>query len=484
MAVSFVSASNTGGTASVSSLSVAVPASVVANDIVVCCLTQWQPGVTPVVTAPAGFTQALGFSSNDGAAKNSLWWKRLTGADTGTYGFTWTGGAFWSTLQAVALRGVIASGDPISTKTTSAVGTFGSITTLTLSTGITAGDAGVWMVYNDSAGAHTPPTGFTEAADVDSATTAYIISAGTSISAAGASITSSSSSGVGMVALTQATSSVTHAVAGTVTTSTAVSGTLVLRARAQSAVETISAVLGAPSLRAVVAGIVSGAVSATTGTLTLIATPQAASVTLVSQVNGQASLIDPIQDAAGTVSLTTQVTGAVTRIPGGGNVATDLLGPTMAAMLACADASLTPAVGRAALYPGGQVAWDDCCEGQVWVRLISMTPLANIASGQGGGGNLSTPCGPLMWIATFGVGSLRCANSLDDNGNAPSPTVLTSETNQMTLDMSALMQALQCCFGPQVGKMNMLRWDPLGPDGGCVGGEWTLQVWIDNCGCS
>lgn len=158
---------------------------------------------------------------------------------------------------------------------------------------------------------------------------------------------------------------------------------------------------------------------------------------------------------------------------------TDLLAPLLAQALACADAALEPQAGRAALYPGGQVAWDDCCEGQVWVRLISLVPSGNPINTR----NQSTPCGVVLWTVTLGVGALRCAAVVDELGQAPSPTALTANTNQMTADASALSEALQCCLAPTVNKLIMLRWDPLGPDGACVGGEWQVTVLLDNCRC-
>lgn len=517
MAVTFVSSSTSGNAADVSSRAVDVPVGVQSGDIVVVALGQWQSGATPTITPPSGFdaSAALTWSSGDGAARNSIWWKRLSAADTGTYTFTWTGGTFWTTVQAVAYRGVLASGDPISTKTTSAVGTFGSITSLSLSTGIASGDGAFWTVYNDSNGLHTPPTGFTETADADSGSTAYAITSGTSITASGASIASSSSAGAAMVVLTQEPAGgTTYAVAGTVTIVAATSGTLATINRvsgvstctvgvagtvrallAVSATSTVTSTVngslvsllsvagtipidtttaGAVRLLASVAGTVT-MVSDTSGAIERLTPGASGTVEVISTVQGSISAV--LSVAGSTVSVT-QVSGSVTRI-GTGDMATDLLGPVLSTALACADAALIPQVGRAALYPGSSVAWDDCCEGQVWVRLISLTPSGNPANSR----NQLTPCGVLMWTATIGVGVLRCAATLDDAGNAPSPALLNADTLQMTQDMINIAEALQCCLAPQLGKLSMTRWDPLGPNGGCVGGEWVATLLIDNCRC-
>jgi hypothetical protein len=202
VAVGFRAATNTGAAASVTSRAVNVPAGVASGDVAVCFLGLWDSsgaGGTPTVTPPSGFAQAYTFSSGDGKAKNSIWWKRLTGADSGTYSWSLSIACF-TTVDCVAFTGVVSSGDPIGSLTTSAVGTFGSITSLNLT--LAAGDAALWCVYNDSSGAHTPATGFTEVSDVDSASAAYLLSgAGGSTTASGGSIGSSSPAGAAMVGL-------------------------------------------------------------------------------------------------------------------------------------------------------------------------------------------------------------------------------------------------------------------------------------------
>jgi hypothetical protein len=178
--------------------------------------------------------------------------------------------------------------------------------------------------------------------------------------------------------------------------------------------------------------------------------------------------------AAGTAPAVAKTHGSALVVPGN-----DPFAPLLAQALACADAALEPQVGRAVLSPGGPVAWDDCCDGQVWVRLISLVPSALPANA----GRNAAPCGVMQWTATLGVGVLRCVASLDDAGNAPTPAQLSVDTRQMTADVADLSAALQCCLAPHVNRLIMLRWDPLGPQGGCAGGEWQVQVLVDNCRC-
>lgn len=164
--------------------------------------------------------------------------------------------------------------------------------------------------------------------------------------------------------------------------------------------------------------------------------------------------------------------------------ALDLVGPILSSALVCARDGLSAPPARGFIATG-QIAWDDCCAGQVWARLIDMTPLEGATGGLTGrvtaGGQ---PCGPLMWRATIGVGVLRCAAVVNESGDAPAAAVLSTEALRTLMDMAELSEALQCCFAPQVDRLAMQRWDPLGPDGGCVGGEWTFTVLVDACRCS
>lgn len=160
----------------------------------------------------------------------------------------------------------------------------------------------------------------------------------------------------------------------------------------------------------------------------------------------------------------------------------DLVGPLLAEVLDVARCALNPAPERASLYSGSAVAWDGCECGQVWVRLILMEPM----SGDPRQNRAMGPCGVVMWRVTIGVGILRCAATLADNGDAPPPGVLTAETLQMTRDMSDLAEAITCTVSRTVQglmKMQVVRWDPLGPEGGCVGGEWTVQALVNTCQC-
>jgi hypothetical protein len=167
----------------------------------------------------------------------------------------------------------------------------------------------------------------------------------------------------------------------------------------------------------------------------------------------------------------------------------DIVGDLMVAIRDCAAAQLKArdrACDRVLLAPGSEVAWDECCDGFLYVRLVSMFPTGNpFPTPDTRPGN----CKPLMIGSTIAVGVLRCAAAPDSNGNAPSAEVLTAETLGMTADASIALEAITCCVAPLTDDQSSYAqqivlgtWTPLGPLG-CVGGEWTLTIGHGQCGC-
>lgn len=141
------------------------------------------------------------------------------------------------------------------------------------------------------------------------------------------------------------------------------------------------------------------------------------------------------------------------------------LTPALDDLLAAVVTALPASVGRAVVAPGGEVAWDDCCDGQAWVRVISVAP------------TYQARCGIVKWTISLGIGVLRCAAVLDDDGVAPSPRQITADGHEMIADMDAIAHLIQCAddlpLDPTLGN-----WTPLGPNGGCHGGEWSATAML------
>lgn len=165
----------------------------------------------------------------------------------------------------------------------------------------------------------------------------------------------------------------------------------------------------------------------------------------------------------------------------------DLLQRPLVDLLACAEVALYEcgrAVDLVTLAPGQTVAWDNCCDngGQLYVRVIEVYPTAGTGAAFPGV-DVQQQCGVSLLAAQIAVGVIRCAHTIDDEGNPPTAAEMTSDTLNMTADMSILFDAIKCCFGPSQRHFKINNWAPQGVRGGCVGGEWTLYVALSPCRC-
>lgn len=131
---------------------------------------------------------------------------------------------------------------------------------------------------------------------------------------------------------------------------------------------------------------------------------------------------------------------------------------------AVADALGDRAPERVVFAPGGEVAWDGECEGQLWARIVSVE--ANYQSGR---------C-PSTYLLTLAVGIIRCVAVLDDQGRAPEPHELITDADAAARDMADIARALQCHVPDEALSAAVTTWTPLGPQGGRAGGEWQYAV--------
>lgn len=187
-----------------STTAVNVPAGSAANDIAVVFLSRWVSGLAKAApTTPANFAHyATTFHSGDGNEDLDIYWKRLTGADSGTYAFSWGTPNVYVHANCFMIRGCITTGDPIDDVNgwSGTAGTFGA-TTVNAST---SDGALLWKAYNDTsaAGGHTAPGSFTEQVDNDCGTAATRFpGAAGSFTASGATVTTSSPSVAVLLAL-------------------------------------------------------------------------------------------------------------------------------------------------------------------------------------------------------------------------------------------------------------------------------------------
>lgn len=119
------------------------------------------------------------------------------------------------------------------------------------------------------------------------------------------------------------------------------------------------------------------------------------------------------------------------------------------------------------ISPGSEVAWDECCEGMLYVRLGESTPRYQRGN--------QARC-PITLDLILRVGVLRCVTNLGDGGRLPSSREITRDGLVTARDMGELYNALQCFEAPGAMSTSLGTWSPLGPQGDCAGGEWQLNV--------
>lgn len=157
----------------------------------------------------------------------------------------------------------------------------------------------------------------------------------------------------------------------------------------------------------------------------------------------------------------------------------------MSELLTDADDGLTNPVGTAFLAPGSQVAWDECCDddnlggtrhgGQLWVRIVQMRPSMPFPQVDN-----EQKCGVQLVAAVLGVGIVRCAHTLQDNGEPPTAAQMTGDTTKINTDAIDLFSVITEVFAER-HRCVLGEWTPQGPDGGCAGGEWQLTIRLQPC---
>jgi hypothetical protein len=160
-------------------------------------------------------------------------------------------------------------------------------------------------------------------------------------------------------------------------------------------------------------------------------------------------------------------------------MAVDLIGPVLTSYVDQAALAVSPGVAKLIhVNPGALVPWDDCCGGQIAARVISVGPQI----GQQSAGTM-LPCGVLAWIATVGLGIIRCVAVVREDGQGkvqiPDGPTMDADGQQMLNDMAALQQVVLC----HPATRSIQGWTPVGAEGGCAGGEWVFTTRVASCAC-
>lgn len=139
---------------------------------------------------------------------------------------------------------------------------------------------------------------------------------------------------------------------------------------------------------------------------------------------------------------------------------------------------LNAAPERAFVCGESTVPADDCCDGLVWVRV------ATIIATPGDGSQdrtLRPAVAPIPAHATLlEAGAMRCAPTLDEQGNPPAPEEYTASALASAQDRQAIRAAIECDLPADLVALNadgqlVGAWLPI-DDGGCAGGYMTTQI--------
>lgn len=151
------------------------------------------------------------------------------------------------------------------------------------------------------------------------------------------------------------------------------------------------------------------------------------------------------------------------------------------ARLALEDEDRAP--GRVVLAPGLMEAWDDCCDGQLYVRLPETFPSVTFPQFDTAQKGANLACAVKMLNLHIGLGVIRCAATLTDEGVAPTAEQVSADGMAMLDDMATLLEVITCKIpsikGVEAVKVD--RWTPKGVQGGCHGGEWGVHLAVYPC---
>lgn len=135
----------------------------------------------------------------------------------------------------------------------------------------------------------------------------------------------------------------------------------------------------------------------------------------------------------------------------------------LASLLDGAVSALTAPPTRRVIAPGAFAAFD-CA--QVWVLTESIEPHYTAPNSCNGGATVVVQ-----------VGVLRCVKAMNDNGTPPTARAVTADGSDMNTDARELFEWLRTHPWPSpFERGEVVRWTPLGPEGGLAGGHWTLNL--------
>lgn len=154
----------------------------------------------------------------------------------------------------------------------------------------------------------------------------------------------------------------------------------------------------------------------------------------------------------------------------------------MAALATCLCAEIqnpdwgVPDVCFCGVVPGAAALGDyagDCdtkC-GIAWVRLVSAYPSNSVGAALLEPGNCAFGQG-----LDLEMGVLRCISAGDEFGNPPTPEEYLAAAELQVADLLIMQRALFCCDAIPQRDVILSQYQPIGPEGGLVGGAYTMSM--------
>lgn len=124
----------------------------------------------------------------------------------------------------------------------------------------------------------------------------------------------------------------------------------------------------------------------------------------------------------------------------------------------------------------GEVVIADYCSGNCtnrcgmgWVRLVAVNEMPSGLQDVTG----YSPCGAEL-EAQVEVGVMRCAPMLSKD-TLPTVEDQLNAARIQYADMAAMLKAIRCCFASNK-DVKISTYQPIGPDGDCIGGRWLAAI--------
>jgi hypothetical protein len=148
-------------------------------------------------------------------------------------------------------------------------------------------------------------------------------------------------------------------------------------------------------------------------------------------------------------------------------------------------------VNRVALYPGAEIAWDECDCGLLAINVVRMfNSRGNMLQDAG---DVYQACEPPVRVASFQLTVVRCLPVTGhDVTSPPTPEQLIAAFAVQEEDSYLVWTATQCVLNqlddptqPKVAAQLVNDRISLGPLGGCVGTQLNFKVgWYRSCDCA